>query len=362
MKSIAVFFGGVSVEHDVSVITGVLTCNTLKKTADVLPVYVDRSGEWFTGESLFDPDGYTRIDYKKLTRVTFVAGANKLYAVRGKRLKELCAVSTAVNCMHGERGEDGSLAGILKMCGIANASADVFPAALAMDKVLTKRAVKGIADVLPYIYAESVKQAEEKCLPFDYPVIVKPVLGGSSIGVKTADNKDELSRAVGFALRFGRRVMIEPCLKDFTEINCAAYRTAKGLKVSECEMPVRRTDFLTFSDKYESGKRVFPADIPKKTSDKIKKITAKVYEIFAFTGVIRIDFFISGDKIYLNEINSVPGSLAYYLFTDGLQGFSDMLEELLEVARIDFAEDNTLKKTFDSGILHGVGSKSAKRL
>ena len=362
MKSIAVFFGGVSVEHDVSVITGVLTCNTLNKSLNVVPVYVDRSGEWFTGESLLDPDFFNNPDYKKLLKVTLVAGSNRLFAVRGKKLKELCVIASAINCMHGERGEDGCLAGVLKMCGIANASADVYPSALAMDKVLTKCAVRSIVKVLPYAVVSSVKQAEETCLQFDYPVIVKPVLGGSSIGVKVAENKEELSRAVGYSLRFGKRVMIEPCLKNFTEINCAAYMGKDGLKVSECEMPVRRTDFLTFSDKYESGKRVFPADIPKKVSDKIKKITAEIYRTFAFTGVIRIDFFITDGKIVLNEINSVPGSLAYYLFSETLGGFSEMLDELLEVARINFAEENTVKKTFDSGILRAVGAKSAKRL
>ena len=362
MKSIAVFFGGVSVEHDVSVITGVLTLNTLNKSLNAVPVYVDRSGEWFTGGILSDPDSFNDLDYKKLTKVTFVAGRNILYAVRGKKLKELCVISSAINCMHGERGEDGSLSGVLKMCGIANASPDIYPSALAMDKVLTKCAVRGIVKVLPYVVVSGVKQAEEACLPFDYPVIVKPVLGGSSIGVKVAENKEELSRAVGYSLRYGKRVMIEPCLKDFTEINCAAYAGANGLRVSECEMPVRRTDYLTFSDKYESGKRVFPADIPKKLSDKIKSVTAEVYKTFAFTGVIRIDFFVKDGKVYLNEINSVPGSLAYYLFSDTLKGFSEMLDELLEVARINFAEDNTVKKTFDSGILRAVGAKSAKHL
>lgn len=362
MKNIAVFFGGVSVEHDVSVITGVLTCNSLNKSLVVVPVYVDRSGEWYTGESLLDPDNYRNLDYKKLVKVAFIAGSNKLYAVRGKKLKELCAISTAINCMHGERGEDGCLAGVLKMCGVANASADVYPSALAMDKLITKRVVKGIAQVLPFETASSVKQAEEMRLPFEYPVIVKPVLGGSSIGVRIADNQSELARAVGYALRFGRRVMIEPCLTDFTEINCAAYACVDGIKVSECEKPVKRTDFLTFSDKYESGKRVFPADIPKKLSDKIKAITEKVYKTFAFTGVIRIDFFIKDGKIYLNEINSVPGSLAYYLFSDTTKGFSVMLDELLENARVNFAEDNTIKKSYDSGILHAVGTKGAKRL
>ncbi|MBO4252076.1 MAG: ATP-grasp domain-containing protein [Clostridia bacterium] len=362
MKSIAVFFGGVSPEHDVSVITGVLTCNSLDKSYKVVPVFVDKSGEWFTGDSLLDPDIFTHLDYKKLARVTFVSGKNALFTVRGRKIKELCAVSAAINCLHGERGEDGSLSGILKMCGVANVSPDIVSSALAIDKTLTKRALKGVVKMLPYAYTESVKAAEEIRLSFDYPVIVKPALGGSSIGVKIAENEEELSRAVGYGLRFGKKVIIEPCLKDFTEINCAAYKSPDGVKVSECEMPVRRTDFLTFSDKYENGKRIFPADIPQKISDKIKKITKKVYETFGFTGVIRIDYFLVGGEVYLNEINAVPGSLAYYLFSDTLKGFTQMLDEMIDAARIEFAADSTVKKTYDSGILYSVGAKGAKHL
>ena len=362
MKSIAVFFGGVSVEHDISVITGVLTCNSLDKAYNVVPVYADNSGEWFTGESLLDPDNFTHLDYKKLTKVTFIAGSNALYAVKGKKLKALCTVSAAINCLHGERGEDGSLAGILKICNIANVSPDIVSSAVAMDKTLTKRALKGIVKTLPYACVESVGEAEEICLHFDYPVIVKPALGGSSIGVKVADNKEELLRAVGYSLRFGKKIVIEPCLKDFIEINCAAYKTPDAIKVSECEMPVRRTDFLTFSDKYESGKRVFPAEIPQRTSDKIKKITEKVYETFGFSGVIRIDYFLVDGTVYLNEINSVPGSLAYYLFSDTLKGFTEMLDEMIDAARIEFAAESTIKKTYDSGILSSVGAKGAKHL
>ena len=363
MKNIAVFFGGVSVEHDVSVITGVMTCNTLDKCVyNVYPVYIDESGEWFTGDALFDPDNYKDLDKKGLKRVTLFGGSNKLYAVKGKKVKELCALSVAINCMHGERGEDGCLSGVLKMCGIANASPDVYPSALAMDKSITKRAVKGIANVLPFVVSGNPKELRTKELPFDYPVIVKPLFGGSSIGIKIAENADELVRAAEYGLRFGRRVIVEPCLKDFTEINCAAYRNVEGIKVSECERPVRRTDILTFNDKYESGKRVFPADIPDYIARRIKAITEKVYRTFGFTGVIRIDYFLVGKKVYLNEINSVPGSLAYYLFGETQKEFSVMLNEMVDLARIRFAENQTIKTSYDSGILKTSGSKSAKRL
>lgn len=362
MKNIAVFFGGTSVERDVSVITGVLTCNSLDKNKfRVYPVYIDGDGTWWTGEKLRDPDFCSAPDFSVLKRVCFIAGSPVLYAVGKVMRKRLCEISVAVNCLHGERGEDGSLYAVATQSKIAVVGSDIIASAVAMDKLLTKKAVKGMANVLPFTVAESSSDERIKELPFSYPVIVKPVRGGSSIGVKTAENAEELKRAVDYALKFGRKALIEPCLSDFKEINCAAYQ-GKTVTVSECESPVRRTDFLTFSDKYESGKREFPADIPPSVSSAVKRTTEKVYKTLGFGGVIRIDYFLVGKKIYLNEINAVPGSMAYYLFSESLSGFGKMLTEMIETASSRFAEESTFKRTYDSGILRGVGSKGAKRL
>ena len=134
------------------------------------------------------------------------------------------------------------------------------------------------------------------------------------------------------------------------------------IKISECERPVGRTEILSFGDKYEGGKRIFPADIDKKTSDKIKKITEKVYRELGVIGVIRIDYFLFKEDVYLNEINTVPGSLAYYLFGETLKNFSVMLTELLEVAEKKFNKELTLTTDYKSGILSGHGSKGLKRL
>ena len=194
------------------------------------------------------------------------------------------------------------------------------------------------------------------------PPNFSPNTGGSSIGVRRAENERELSEAAAYALRFGKTAVIEPCLTGFTEINCAAYRGEKGIRVSECERPVGRGEVLSFKDKYQTGTREFPANIPSELSDKIKSITEKVYEKMGFSGIVRADYFISGEKVYLNEINAVPGSLAYYLFTDTLAGFKDILTELIGVCVKDFSESGTLQRNYDSGILRAIGGKSAKRL
>lgn len=365
MKAVAVFFGGQSVEHDVSVITGVLTVNSIDKTKyAVIPVYVHNDGAWYTGDKLIDLDEYDKIDFKKLKRVTLVGGSNALYQVKGKKLKELAKIRVAINCMHGERGEDGSLSGALKMCGIALASPSMLASSVCMDKEFTKVFLRGLKiKALPSVTIKSAEEWAELNDKPQYPVIVKPACLGSSIGISVAKTEEEFIRALAYALKFNERAVIEPCLTDFKEINCAAYRGINGIiKVSECERPVGRTNILSFGDKYESGKRVFPADIDKKISDKIKKTTEKVYSALGATGVIRIDYFIEKGEVYLNEINTVPGSLAYYLFGDTLKSFSGMLDELIELADKNFIKELALNTLYQSGILKGHGSKGVKRL
>ncbi len=365
MKTVLVFFGGQSVEHDVSIITGVMTLNSVDKTKySALPVYVNKKGEWFFGKELYDIDGYKNLKQEKLKRVTLTGGCNFLYLIKGKKLKKIAEVSLAINCMHGERGEDGSLSGLLNMCGIPLASPDMLGSSVAMDKAFTKKVAKALnVRTLPCVAVTDSADLKEKLKGMDFPFIVKPNRLGSSIGINRANNMVELESAVNYALRFGNTAIIEPCLNDFIEINCSAYARADGsVRVSECERPVGRDKVLSFDDKYRLGRRVFPANIDEKISRAIKKHTLKLYKELAFTGVIRIDYFVVNGKVYLNEINTVPGSLAYYLFCDTLKDFGTMLNELFEVALKNGALRTCLQTEFSTGILSFTGGKSAKRL
>ena len=249
------------------------------------------------------------------------------------------------------------------MCGVPLASPSLAPSAVCMDKTLTKIFLKGLGvKTLNSVTLRSVNEIEKVKKRLKFPMIVKPDKLGSSIGVSKANDKAELERAILFALRYGESVIVEPLLEDFIEINCSAYLACdKKVCVSECERPVSRTDILTFTDKYESGKRVFPADISEELSSKIKTITQKVYKAFDCRGVIRIDFFICGGKIFVNEINTVPGSLAYYLFSDTLKGFTNILNDLISLAEKEFASSSTLVKTYCSGVLNITGGKGGKR-
>ncbi len=362
IKNVAVFFGGVSTESDVSAITGAITLNSLDKSKfNPVPVYVDTDGKTYTGEPLFNIDNFKALPYKKLTRVVLIEGGI-LCAERKRKLKEICRIDAAINCMHGGLGEDGSVAGVINLAGIPLASAGVASSAVAMDKWLTKICLKGLKiPCLAGVCYNSAERAGEK-LPFAFPVIVKPAKGGSSIGINRADDEDSLYDAVKYALKYGKKAVVEPFIENMTEINCAVYRSRNGeINVSPCERPVTAHEILTFGDKYESGTRVFPADIDVKLSDKIRNLAAKTYEALDYDGVVRIDFIVKDGKPYVNEINAVPGSLSYYLFCDTLKGFSAMLSELIAAAEEKFKEEKRYISRFESGILSGTGAKGVKR-
>ena len=365
MKSVAVLFGGKSVEHDISILSGVMVLNSIDKTKfNPIPVYIDKTGEWFSGEKLFDLDEYKKLETKKLKNVCIVQGQNALYYVKNKKLKKIDNIFCAVNCLHGERGEDGCLAGLLKMSNIPLTSSDVLPSAISMDKSFTKIALKGLGvPTLKSITVKSIKEVEKVLKTFEFPLIVKPSLLGSSIGITKATDKESLLVGINTALKYGDSAIIEPFLSDFTEINCAVYRDENGIiNISECERPIARDKILSFGDKYQDGKREFPAKIDGHIAIKIKNVSKKVYEGLNFDGVIRIDFFIVNNKIYVNEINSVPGSLSYYLFYDTMKGFSKMLTSLIMASNRKFLQNSAIITEYNSGILSSFGSKGAKHL
>ena len=369
MKNILVFFGGVSCEHEVSVITGVMTANCLSAKAHVFPIYVDTEGKWHTGERLKDLSWYKTRDFKTVSDVTVIAGDNTLYVVKNGKLKPLCRTDAAINCMHGVNGEDGTLAGVMRLSKIAFASPGLFPSSVAMDKYFTKLALKGIgADCLPYVKLSRTNYIKKRDLAVKYvfktlgfPVIIKPANLGSSIGISVAKDKNSLWLALDNAFLYDDKVIAEKALTDFREINCACIKLGGKYLVSECEEPKLSGDILSFSDKYSGEKRsVFPAELDEKIARRIKDVTSYIYRKLDFTGAIRIDFLLCGEKIYVNEINSVPGSLAYYLFVDSTEKFCDLLLESAECAIEDEIDRENNVYTYSSGILNIDSAKIRK--
>ena len=375
LKNVLVVYGGVSCEHDISVITGVLALNAMdREKYNAVPLYLTENG-CFTGDLLKDLSFYKKRSEEGLTEAAIKFRDKRLWTVKRGKLRPLAEIYCAVNCCHGLNGEDGSVAGWLRLSGIPLASPDMLSSSVYIDKCASKTYLKGLGvNVLPYITIEKRKFYAEKqktlsgAETLGYPLIVKPARLGSSIGIKLAGDREELSEAAEFALKFDGRIIVEKALENFTEINCAAYGKGDEVIVSECEAPKLSGGFLSFADKYESGvkhalSRDFPAKLPEKTSAEIKRITEFVYRGTFMAGVMRADYLVKGEEVYLNEVNTVPGSLALYLFKDKTSEFKEVLSELIAGgvrAQKDY-ENGTF--TFEADVLNcsGLKNKGAKR-
>lgn len=369
LKSVAVFFGGKSTEHDVSVITGVLTLNSVDKSKyNPFAVYVSKDGKWYGGEGLNSLEFYKKPDFGKLKRLFFAAGENTLYYFKGKKAEIYRKPDAAILCMHGINGEDGSLTGLLRLSGVAVVSPNIFAQAAAIDKDYTKLILKSLS--VPYIdYVRVLRDRfyEKKQATVDFcakklgfPIIVKPARLGSSIGVKAVYEKEELERAVSAAFAFDDKVILEKFLSGARDLNAAAYSVNGKIRISKPEESLSSHDILTFEDKYGGGKsgmasskREADLNIGKETENKIREYAEKIYRKLDFGSIVRFDFLLHENKVYLNEINAIPGSMAYYFFCEKISDFSKLLTELITEAENKFRRENNFITEFDSFVLSG---------
>ncbi len=342
-KKIAVFFGGNSNEHEISVITGMLCTNLLRGAdRDVLPVYLTRENKMYTGEMRAVTDFGTFS--KKWKELRFCDGGLEI----PKGHKKI-PVGVALNCCHGGYGEDGTLSALIKWYGIACASADTALSSVFMDKSLSKAMARGLG--LPVLDGVTVYEGEKfTAPPFPFPVIVKPARLGSSIGIKVARDGEELQQALSLAFSLDRSALIEPYVREKRDLNCAACRIDGEIRLSPVEEVFSRDDILSFREKYEGGegkRSQIPADIPQKIADIVQNCTKLLYESFRAKGVVRADFLLVGNNVYFNELNTVPGSLSCYLFGKTLTDSKNFLLSLIE----EGLKTQSPKPTLTTGIL-----------
>ena len=358
MQNILEFFGGKSCEHDVSTLTGVMTANCLDgKGYNSVPVYIGRDGRWYGGKELKNLGVY---DGKHtFAEVTLPTCDGYLYEMKKGKLKRREKIDCAVNCLHGLNGEDGSLAGLMRLKNIPLASPSIFASAVSMDKYFTKIALAGInAPFLPYVklnrenYYKNKGVAKKLAAGLGMPIIIKPANLGSSIGITVVKTPSGFENAVELAFRYDDKVIVEKALTDFREINCAWYKAGGKYMVSPCEEPITKNDVLTFDDKYVTpAEKQFPARLPESVAGRIRELTAYIYRKLEFDGIIRIDYLLDGETVYVNEINSVPGSLAYYLFVKDVRDFGDVLRDVIENAIDKHLRYESNEFFYDGGVL-----------
>ena len=357
---VLIVYGGKSVEHDISVITAMQTMKFLPKEYEFLPVYIDRVGKWWIGDNLRDIKIYSNFAKmsKKSHQVTLVFGQNALFEIKKNKLFKVCDIFSVLNCCHGNVGEDGALQGALKCCGVATTSSGVTSSALCMDKSFMKDIFQ--ANDIPsptYVYFDRcayernaekiVKEAESK---IKYPMIVKPANLGSSIGISVCKTRKELTEALNLAFKFDSKILIEKLVENLKEFNCACFKFVRDYFSSAVNEVKNKKEIYTFEDKYlaREGKN---QEVRNGIAKKVQTLTELVYKRFDCKGVVRVDFLFDekNDKLYVNEINSIPGSLAFYLFKD--VPFKDLIGALVKQSVVDYSNENALIKTFDSDAL-----------
>lgn len=401
---VAVIYGSRTCEHDVSIVSALQAMDNLDKNEyEIVPVYIARDGQWYTGRllrnitfySAFKPELVTHVapvmsEDGKLTLmpVTSIAphGFKGMVKVlmsnmnMGEDTVEKCDVVLPV--MHGMNGEDGTLQGLLELFNVPYTSTGVLGSALGMDKIAMKQFFRGcglpVVDGMWFARSEWNKNHEEVLNRVEsscpYPVYVKPANLGSSIGISRATDRQSLIKAIETAVEYDRRILVERGIEKPVEINCSALRIKGEVRASLCEMPASWEEFLTFDDKYlrgsKSGKgqgmeslaRKVPAPISDELTQRIQQMTTQVYNAMDCKGVVRIDYMLDGDELYINEINIIPGSLAFYLWEPLGISFKEMLDCMIEDAFTAYAEKNRSVFSYDSSILRSVqgGLKGAK--
>ena len=392
---LGVIFGSRSCEHEVSIISGVQLARAADRGKyDVWPIYIAKDGRWYTGEKLLDIHTYTPFDPygKGIKRVTLdlTAGSGALISYeqeKGLFAKGVMPVTVAkLDCvipvMHGLHGEDGTLQGLMELANIPYSSTGVAGSAIGMDKIMMKQVFRGMDfPILPDTYAlrsewradpdAVIRRVEEK-LP--YPVFCKPACLGSSIGVSRADDREKLREALDLAFTYDRRVLIEKGLDHPIEVNCSVMGFDSEVSASVTEMPTTSGgDLLDFADKYLTGggskgmaslKRVMPAPVGEEMIRRIEELSKQIFRALDCKGVVRIDYMLTkDDELYITEINTIPGSMAFYLWQESGVPYARLIDKLVEYANRAYAEKNDNNYAFTSDILSGVvlgGKKGGK--
>ncbi|NLN15360.1 MAG: D-alanine--D-alanine ligase [Tissierellia bacterium] len=380
MKRVGILFGGRSVEHEVSVITGLQVIENIdKKKYEVVPIYITKEGKWLTGDCLLDFKNFKNNNLKDAQEI-FISpncGNHKYYpnpeniGLFGKKV--LGSLDIVFPALHGTHGEDGSVQGLLELMDIPYVGCGVLASSVGMDKILMKDVFK--ANGLPIVeylwfYRSSWKNNREQVIKeiegkLKYPVFVKPANLGSSIGINIAKDQEALIEAMDVAVSYDRKVIVEQAVESPREINCAVLGYDDEVITSLCEEPLGWKEVLTFEDKYirsnmKGGKssgerRVIPADISDGLRERIEDLAKRSFMAIDGRGTARIDFLVDKDEnVFVNEINTIPGSIGFYLWEGKGYSFEKLIDELINIALKVHEEKKLNMYKFDADLFNRI--------
>jgi D-ala D-ala ligase N-terminal domain protein len=376
-------FGGESVEHEVSIISAIQAMNKIdEEKYEVVPIYITKDREWYTGELLKDIEVYQDLKLlKKYAKNVVLYYKNGSYVLQTKGLfkRIVNTIDIAFPVVHGTNVEDGVLQGYLQSIGIPFVGSNVYASVVGQDKVYMKNIwEKAGLNMAKYtwFYDYDYRNNQDKILKeidkIGYPVVVKPATTGSSVGIGVASTKDEIIDAIDEAIQYDSKIIVEEKVENLKEVNIAVMGNYERQKLSAIEEVMSSNKFLTFDDKYigngkSKGKfkvaskgmaslnRKLPADLSKEVKEKVEDMAINAFKVLGTSGNARIDFMINSktNKVYINEINSIPGSLAFYLWEEASVSFTDLLDEMINIGIKDYKKRSAKIHSFDSNILSG---------
>lgn len=391
--NLAVFFGCCSVEHEVSIISAVQAMHSINREKyNVIPVYVTKDGETVTGDVLFDIEEYKNLPalMKKVKKVTFTRDNTRVVMnfLDGVFKKKPVQIDVAFPIVHGTNCEDGTIEGFFEFLRLPYVGCDIISSAVGMDKAVFKDVLMAAGlPVLPCVrfYSKEYFHKKDEILAkiekeIGLPCIVKPANLGSSVGISKAVTKEELLSAIDNASSFADKILVERAVTGIREINCSVLGDYDECEASVCEEPIMHDDILSFEDKYLGGgkktggskgmtslSRKLPAEISDEKAEEIRTLSKDIFKALGGCGIARIDFILDtedGDRVYANEINTIPGSLAFYLWEASGVKYEELLDRAISLAFKRKRTRDSLNFTFESNILAGVhdlsGAKGSK--
>lgn len=369
MKTVAVIFGGKSVEHDISVITAMQAMARFPKGYQMLPIYITSQGNFVVADNLNDAKIYLNFakNVKNCRNVSIDFENHGVFVWKKNKIKKRIKVDCALLCNHGHGGEDGALQGMLELAGIAYTSSTLSSSAMTMDKSLTKIMLGNFhIKTLPYVQFDRCEYHQNKLKILQtikkkiaFPCIIKPANLGSSVGISICECEAKLDKQIEDAFAFDERILVERYLSDAEEYSCACVKINDKILPSKVNK-VKKSKIYTFEEKYIKEREIGKCEISKELNEQIKKLAVKAYKALRCDGVVRIDFLLDKKKktLFVNEINSIPGSLSFNMFDSS---FEDLLSVLIEEGIEKNGKTKNVIYQFSSSAIEKYISLSCKR-
>ena len=393
MIKLGVIFGGPTVEHEVSIISAIQAMNNLDKDKyDVYPIYVTKDRTWYCSKMLMDIDIYRDFDtLKRYANKVTLYNSNGLFKLQSQGLfkKTVADLDVVLPIVHGNNMEDGTLQGYLELVGVPYVGSGVLGSSLGQDKVVMKQVFESAGiPIVDYTwfydceYYADKNSIISKVKKLGYPVIVKPATLGSSVGITFVKKEEDLEKAITEAINYDIKIVVEKAVENLVEVNCSVLGNYETQTASILEEVMSTAEFLTYQDKYIGGgkgsktkgvgskgmagaSRIIPARLDDKITKKVQDYAKQVFRVLNLSGVCRIDFLIDGksNKIYVNEPNTIPGSLSFYLWDKTDKNYTELLDEMITIAIKNYKAKSKKTITFDTNILSNFGgTKGVKGL